>query len=158
MADTRMIFAVQTTDPKPTRLRIRGNVDTPNSVMTIRGRDGRSTVVRGDNSTWTLELAPGDYFIELQVEKWIPGRIEVTPELEAGQRAPIFVHGPPSGLVAVRGGALLIEDPKDPWPPPPPPPPLAASPTLAPDSATWFSEQWRAIRGRLSGPSVSRSM
>jgi hypothetical protein len=165
MALTRMIFAIQMTDPKPTRLRVRGDVGTPAPTMTSLRREGSAPPSVGYvDGSWTMDLDAGDYLIEIQVEDWVPGRLDIVTELTPGQSPPTFVyHGPlpegpsPVGLVAWKATALYIDppessavsDPKDPWPPPPPPPPLRV--TLALGSSSWFTTELAAARTRIAG-------
>ena len=162
MALTRMIFAIQMTDPKPTRLRVSGDVGTPAPAMTIRRRgDSEPSVVGCVDGAWTKDLEAGDYLVEIQVERWIAGRLDIVTELASGQSPPVFVHdGPlprspqPVGLVAWEATVLNMDPPeslagdsKDPWPPPPPP--LRVS--LAPVSAAWFTAELAAARTRIAG-------
>lgn len=156
MALTRMIFAIQMTDPKPTRLRVSGDVGTPAPVMTSLRRGDRepSSVACADGS-WTMDLDAGDYLIEIQVESWVPGRLDIVTELAPGQRPPTFVHhGPrsgspsPGGLAAWAAPALAVDDSKDPWPPPPPP--TAPTATLAQVSSAWFTAELAAARTRIA--------
>lgn len=164
MVLTRMIFAIQMTDPTPTRLRVRGNIGTPAPTMTyLRRGDSKPSSVDCVDGAWTMELAAGDYLVELRVEDWIPGRLDIVAELASGQSPPIFVHhgslpgsSPSVDLAAWEATALYIDPPessalsdsKDPWPPPPPPPPWAP---LAPDSAAWFAAELAAARPRIAG-------
>jgi hypothetical protein len=163
MVLTRMIFAIQMTDPKPTRLRVSGAIGT--SPMTILRRgDSEPSSVGCVDGAWTKDLDAGDYLVEIQVEvgKWVAGPINIVTELGPGQSRPIFVYyGPlsaspePVGLAAWEATALIIdspelsvaEDPKNPWPPPPPPPLRVA---LAPDSAEWFTAKLAAARTRVA--------
>jgi hypothetical protein len=158
MALTRMIFAVQTTDPNPTRLRVRGEIGTPAPVMTyLRRGGGEPSPVGCVDGSWTMDLDPGDYLVEIQVEKWVAGRLDIVADLTPGQNPPIFVRHrpPPVDLAAWEATALYVEppessaigDPKDPWPPPPPPPPQAP---LAPESAEWFADKLTAARTRIA--------
>lgn len=162
MAVTRMILAVQLTDPKPTRLRVRGPVGTPAPAMTCRRRGAATSLPVGCvDGAWTVDLEAGDYLIELRAEAWLAGRIDVTAELAPGQRLPTFVtqgpppHDPRGGLAAWEATALYVDppessataDPKDPWPPPPPPPAMV---TLAPVSSDWFTTELGAARTRIS--------
>jgi hypothetical protein len=153
MALTRMIFAIHVTDTKPTRLRVSGDVGTPAPAMTIlrRGDKEPSSVDCVDGS-WTKDLDAGDYIVEIQVEDWVAGRLDIVTELTSGQRPPAFVyHGPlprrpqPIGLVAWEGTVLYIDDSKDPWPPPPPP----LRVTLGPASAEWFTAALTAAQTRI---------
>ena len=164
MALTRMIFAIQMTDTKPTRLRVSGDVGTPAPAMTSlrRGDSERSSIGRADGS-WTMDLDAGDYLIEIQVEHWVPGRLDIVTVLAPEQSPPTFVYpGPLSqspsqvSLAAWTATALYIDTPesllpgdtKDPWPPPPPP---LATPrvTLAAASAEWFTDKLAAARTRI---------
>jgi hypothetical protein len=110
-----------------------------------------------------MDLAAGDYLVEIQVEKWLAGRLDITAEPTPGQRPPVFVYygalpegSPPDGLAAWEAAALyidppetsIVDDPKDPWPPPPPPPPRIA---LDPVSAAWFTAELAAARARIAG-------
>jgi len=155
MVLTRMIFAIQMTDPKPTRLRVSGEVGTPAPAMTSRRRgDSAPSSVDCVDGSWTMDLDAGDYLIELQVEAWVPGPLEIVIALTPGQRSPTFVdYGPmpdsPSsvGLAAWEATALAIDDSKDPWPPPPPPPLRG---TLAQASAVWFTDELAAARIRVA--------
>ena len=163
MALTRMIFAIQMTDPKPTRLRVSGDVGTPAPMMTsLRRGDSKPSSVGCVDGSWTMDLDAGDYLVEIQVESWIAGRLDIVTELTPGQSPPTFVyHGPlpqspsPVGLAAWKATALYIDPPessavndsKDPWPPPPPPPPGV---TLAPVSAAWFTAELAAARTRIA--------
>ncbi|MGN6110255.1 MAG: hypothetical protein ACTHU0_34445 [Kofleriaceae bacterium] len=163
MALTRMIFAIQLTDPKPTRVRVSGDVGTPAPVMTSlrRGEKEPSSIGCVDGS-WTMDLEAGDYLVEIQVENWVAGRLDIVAELASGQSPPVFVHdeplaesSPPVGLAAWETKTLYIDppassatkDPKDPWPPPPPPPPRV---TLEPISADWFTAELAAARTRIA--------
>jgi hypothetical protein len=171
MALTRMIFAIQTTDPKPTRVRVSGDVGTPAPAMT-RWRRGDSTPapVSCLDGAWTMDLERGDYLVELQAATWVAGRLDIVVELTPGQSPPTFVYqGPPSqspsavGLVAWSATALYVDppessfvaDPKDPWPPPPPP---AVRVTLAQVSAAWFTAELAAARARIAVQSNSKSI
>lgn len=172
MALTRMIFAIQMTDTKPTRLRVSGDVGTPAPVMTSlrRGDSERSSIGYSDGS-WAMDLDAGDYLIEIQVEHWVPGRLDIFTVLAPGQSPPTFVyHGPlppsalPVGLVAWNATALfldppessLVDDSKDPWPPPPPP--LTTPPvTLAQVSSEWFTTELAAARTRIAGQLAGKS-
>jgi len=177
MALTRRIFAIQVTDPRPTRLRVTGDVGTPAPAMTsLRRGDPERSSVGCANASWTMDLGAGDYLIEIQAERWIPGRLAIAAELSPGQSPPTFVYqgasaGSPSpaGLAAWNATALYVDppvssvanDPKDPWPPPPPP--LTAPPvTLAPESSAWFTAELAAARARiaaaLDGKSVPASV
>jgi hypothetical protein len=164
MALTRMIFAIQMTDPKPTRLRVSGDVGTPVPAMTSLRREGNPSSVGCLDGSWTMDLDAGDYLVEIQVEDWVAGRLDIVTELTPGQSPPTFVyHGPlpespsPVGLAAWKATTLYIDppessavsDPKDPWPPPPPPPPLRV--TLALGSAAWFTAELAAARTRIAG-------
>jgi hypothetical protein len=151
-------------DPKPTRLRVSGNIGTPAPAMTIvRRGDSEPSSVNCVDGAWTKDLDAGDYLIEIQVEvgKWLAGPLNIVTELTPGQSQPAFVHyGPlsqspePVGLTAWEAKPLTIDppklsltdDPKDPWPPPPPPPLRV---TLAPVSAEWFTDKLRAARARV---------
>jgi len=166
MVLTRMIFAIQMTDTKPTRLRVSGDVGTPAPAMTILRRGDRDPPPVGCvDGAWTVDLDAGDYIVEIQVkvEDWVAGRLKIVTELTSGQRPPIFVHhGPLPGSplpvdLAVWEAAVLYIDPpelsatgdsKDPWPPPPPPP--LSSGTLAPVSAAWFTAELAAARTRIA--------
>jgi hypothetical protein len=174
MALTRMIFAIQTSDPKPTRLRVTGDVGTPAPAMTrVRRGDSEPFPVDCVNGSWTMDLDAGDYVIKLQVESWVPGRLDIVAELTPGQSPPTFVsYGPlsqspsPVGLAAWTATALYIDSPeslaandsKDPWPPPPPP----LTVTLAPVSSEWFTAElaaaWIRIEAQLAGKSLPASV
>jgi hypothetical protein len=153
MALTRMIFAIQMTDTKPTRLRVTGDVGTPAPTMTsLRREDSKLSSVLCVNGAWTMDLDAGDYLIEIQVEKWVPGRLDIVTELAPGQSPPNFVYyGPqspsPGGLTAWKAPALVVDDSKDPWPPPPP----LSTPTvaLAQISSGWFTTELAAARTRI---------
>ena len=163
MTLTRMIFAIQATDTHPTRLRVRGEIGTPAPAMTrLRHGDREPSSVGCVDGSWTMDLDAGDYLVELQVESWIAGRLDVVAELTPGQRPPVFVYygplpgsSPPIDLAAWEATALYIDppassatgDPKDPWPPPPPPPRVA----LALDSLAWFTVVLTAARTRIEG-------
>lgn len=158
MALTRMIFAIQMTDPKPTRLRVSGDVGKPAPAMTsLRRGDSEPSSVGCVDGSWTMDLDAGDYLVEIQVENWVPGRLDIVTDLTPGQSPPTFVyHGPlpsPVGLAAWEATALYIDSPessavdsKDPWPPPPPPPGV----TLAAPSAAWFTTELAAARTRIT--------
>jgi len=164
MALTRMIFAIQMTDTKPTRLRVSGDVGTPAPTMaSLRRGDSKPSSVGCVDGSWTMDLDAGDYLIEIQVEDWVAGRLDIVTELTPGQSPPTFVyHGPlpespsPVGVAAWKATALYIDPPessavgdsKDPWPPPPPPPPLRV--TLALGSAAWFTAELAAARTRIA--------
>ena len=159
----RMIFAVQMT--KPTRLRVSGNVGAPAPAMTsLRRGDSEPSSVGCVDGSWTMDLDAGDYVIEIQVENWVAGRLDIVTELAPGQSPPTFVyHGPlprsspPVGLAAWKATALYVDPPesstasdsKDPCPPPPPP--TAATPmvTLAQASSEWFTAELAAARTRI---------
>src|SRR3954467_9178744 len=96
MALTRMIFAIQMTDPKPTRLRVSGDVGTPAPAMTsLRRGDSEPSSVSCVDGSWTMDLGAGHYLTEIQVEDWVPGRLDIVTELASGQSPPTFVrHGP----------------------------------------------------------------
>ena len=163
MALTRMIFAIQMTDAKPTRLRVSGDVGTPAPVMTSRRRgDPEPSSVGCVDGSWTMDLDAGDYLVEIQVEDWIAGRLDIVTELTPGQSPPIIVYyGPLSGspqldgLVAWEATVLYVDPPessalgdsKDPWPPPPPPPPRVM---LAAVSAAWFTAELAVARTRVA--------
>ena len=171
MALTRMIFAIQMTDPKPTRLRVRGDVGTPAPAITSRRRgDSKPSSVDCVDGSWTMDLAAGDYLIEIQVEKWVAGRLEIVAELASGQRPPAFVYygplprGPSSiGLSAWEATVLnmdppessYIDDSKDPWPPPPPPL-TTPTVTLAQESSKWFTDELAAARTRIAAQSAGK--
>ena len=175
MALTRMIFAIQLTDTRPTRLRVSGDVGTPAPAMTsLRRGDSEPSSVRCGDGSWRMDLDAGDYLIEIQVENWVPGRLDIVTELAPGQSPPTFVyHGPlpqsPSqvGLAAWTATALYIDPPesslagdtKDPWPPPPPPlvlvPPRV---TLAAVSAEWFTAKLAAARTRIAGQLAGKTI
>jgi hypothetical protein len=154
MTLTRMIFAVQMTDPKPTRLRVSGDVGTPVPAMTsLRRGDSATSSVGGVDGSWTMDLDAGDYLIEIQVKDLIAGRLDIVTELTPGQSPPIFVdHGSlrrspsPDGPVAWQGTPLTFDDSKDPWPPPPTMPMV----TLAPESSEWFTVELAAARTRIA--------
>lgn len=162
MALTRMIFAIQMTDPKPTRLRVSGDVGTPAPAMTLRRRgDSEPSPLGCVDGAWTMDLDAGDYLIEISVENRIAGRPDIVTELASGQRSPLFVYyGPlpqspqPVGLAAweatvrhIEPPVLLAGDSKDPWPPPPPPPPSWVP--LSPISEAWFTAELAAARSRI---------
>lgn len=176
MALTRMIFAIQMTDPQPTRLRVSGDVGTPAPVMTsLRRGDHEPSSVRCVDGAWTMDLAAGDYVIEIQVEHWVAGRLDIVPVLAPGQSPPTFVYyGPlppspsPVGLTAWNTTAVSIDppessiasDPKDPWQPPPRPrltttPPMV---TLAQTSSAWFTGELAAARTRIAGQLAGKSI
>ena len=154
MTLTRMIFAVQMTDPKPTRLRVSGDVGTHAPTMTrLRRGDSAPSSVGCVDGSWTMDLDAGDYLIEIQVEKWVAGRLDIVTELAPGQCPPTFVHyGPlpqnssPVGLAAWKAPALTVDDTKDPWPPPPPSTPTI---TFAQVSSEWFTAVLGAARTRI---------
>lgn len=162
MALTRMIFGIQTT-AAPTRLRVSGKVGTPAPVMTSLHREGTPPSSVGCvDGAWTMDLDAGDHLVEIQVEQWLAGRLDITTEPPPGHRSPIFVYfgplpegSPQDGLAAWETAALridppetsIVDDPKDPWPPPPPPPPRVA---LAPASAAWFTAALAAARARIA--------
>jgi hypothetical protein len=165
MALTRMIFAIQTTDTKPTRLRVSGDVGTPAPVMTsLRRNDSEPASVSCVDGSWTMDLDAGDYVVEIRVEaeQWLAGRLDIVTELTPGQSPPTFIYyGPLPGspqqadLAAWAATALYIDPPvssaigdsKDPWPPPPPPPPRIA---LASVSEAWFVAELAAARTRIA--------
>ncbi|HWU87068.1 MAG TPA: hypothetical protein VN253_07325 [Kofleriaceae bacterium] len=161
MTLTRMIFAIHKTDTNPTRLRVSGNIGTPAPALTYLRRGGREpSSVSCVDGAWTMDLDAGDYLVEIQVEDWVAGRLDVVAELTPGQSPPIFVYygplpgsSPPVDLAAWEAAALYIDppassagDPKDPWPPPPPPPRV----TLAPESAAWFAAELATARARIA--------
>jgi hypothetical protein len=170
MTVTRMIFAVQMTDPRPTRLRVSGDVGTPAPAMTGLRRGGRKPPAIGCvDGSWTMDLDAGDYLVEIQVEHWVPGRLDIVTELAPGQSPPTFVyHGPlpggpsPGGLATWKATALYtdppessaVDDPKDPWPPPPPP--AAPTVTLAQVSSEWFTAELAAARTRIEPQLVGK--
>jgi len=170
MALTRMIFAIQMTDPKPTRLRVSGDVGAPAPAMTsLRRGDREPSSIGCVDGSWTTDLDAGDYLIEIQVENWVPGRLAIVTELAPGQSPPTFVyHGPlppspsPDSLAAWKAPALYtdppelsaIDDPKDPWPPPPPP--TAPMVTLAQISSQWFTSELAAARTRIEPQLVGK--
>jgi hypothetical protein len=170
MALTRMIFAIQVTDTKPTRLRVSGDVGTPAPAMTsLRRGDLESSSIGCIDGSWTMDLDAGDYLIEIQVENWVPGRLDIVTELAPGQSPPTFVyHGPlprspsPVGVAGWKATALYIDspessfvdDPKDPWPPPPPP--TALTVTLAQVSSQWFTAELAAARTRIESQLVGK--
>lgn len=172
MALTRMIFAVQMTDPKPTRLRVSGDVGTPAPAMTsLRRGDSEPSSVGCADGSWAMDLDAGDYLIEIQVEDWVAGRLDIVTELTPGQSPPAFVcHGPlpespsPDGLAAWKATALyvdppessLVDDSKDPWPPPPPP--TTPTVTLAQVSSEWFTAELAAARTRIEGQLAGKSV
>lgn len=161
----RMIFAVQMTDPRPTRLRVSGDVGIPAPAMTcLRRGDREPSSVGCIDGSWTMDLDAGDYLVEIQVENWVAGRLDIVTELSPGQSPPTFVHqGPlprspaPCGLAAWAAPALYVDppessavdDPKDPWPPPPPP--TLSTVTLAQVSSEWFTAELAAARARIEG-------
>jgi len=171
MALTRMIFAIQMTDTKPTRLRVSGDVGIPAPAMTsLRRGDSEPSTVGCVDGSWTMDLDAGDYLIEIQVENWVPGRLDIVTELAPGQSPPTFVyHGPlprsPSlvGLAAWETTALYIDPPessavddsKDPWPPPPPPT-TTTMVTLAQVSSEWFAAELAAARTRIEAQLVGK--
>ena len=162
MTWTRMIFAIQTTDTNPIRLRVSGNIGTPAPAMTYLRRGGREPSPVGCvDGAWTMDLDAGDYLVEIQVEDWVAGRLDIVTELTSGQSPPVFVcdgplpgSSPPVALAAWEATALYIDppessvagDPKDPWPPPPPPPWVP----LAPESAAWFAAELAAAQARIA--------
>ena len=97
MALTRMIFAIQMTDPKPTRLRVSGDIGTPAMTILRRGDSEPSSVNCVDGS-WTKDLDAGDYLVEIQVEvgKWIAGRLDIVTELTTGQSRPAMAISAPA--------------------------------------------------------------
>jgi hypothetical protein len=171
MALTRMIFAIQTTDTKPTRLRVSGDIGTPAPAMTsLRRGDSDPSSVGCVDRSWTMDLDAGDYLIEIQAENWVAGRLDIVTELAPGQSPPTFVyHGPlpqspsPGGLAAWKASALyvdppessLIDDSKDPWPPPPPP--TTPTVTLAQVSSEWFTVELAAARIRIADQLTGKS-
>jgi hypothetical protein len=156
MTLTRMIFAVQMTDSKPIRLRVSGDVGTPAPAMTsLRRGDREPSSISCVDGSWTMDLDAGDYLVEIQVEDWVAGRLDIVTELTPGQSLPTFVyHGPlpgspsPVGLVAWEASALTVDDSKDPWPPPPAP--TAPMVTLAQVSSEWFTAELAAARTRIA--------
>lgn len=172
MALTRMIFAIQMTDAKPTRLRVSGDVGTPAPAMTsLRRGDSKPSSVDCVDGSWTMDLDAGDYLIEIQVEDWVAGRLDIVPELAPGQSPPTFVYcGPlpqspsPGGLAAWKATALyvdppessLIDDSKDPWPPPPPP--TTPTLTLAQISSEWFTAELAAARTRIESQLAGKAI
>jgi hypothetical protein len=168
MALTRMIFAIQMTDPKPTRLRVSGDVGTPTSTMTsLRREDSKLSSVGWVNGSWTMDVGAGDYLIAIQVENWVPGRLDIVTELAPGQSPPTFVYDAPPQRSPLRGGlaawnapAFTINDTKDPWPPPPPP--TAPPVTLALESSEWFTAKlaaaWTWIAAQPAGKSPPASV
>lgn len=164
MALTRMIFAIQMTDTQPTRLRVSGDVGTPAPAMTsLRRGDREPSSIGCVDGSWTMDLDAGDYLIEVQVEHWVPGRLDIVTELAPGQSPATFVyHGPlpgsasPVGLAAWKTMALYIDDSKDPWPPPPPPltTPMV---TLAQVSSEWFTAELAAARTRIESQLAGKS-
>jgi hypothetical protein len=171
MTLTRMIFAVQMTDPKPTRLRVSGDIGTPAPAMTsLRRGDSQPSSVGCVDGSWTMDLDAGDYLVEIRVESWVPGRLDVVTELAPGQRPPTFVYygslpqGPSQvGLAAWTTTTLYIDTPesllasdtKDPCPPPPPP--TAPTVTLAPVSSEWFTAELAAARIRIASQLAGKS-
>lgn len=173
MALTRMIFAVHMTDTQPTRLRVTGDVGTPAPVITSLRRGGceRSSIGCVDGA-WTMDLDAGDYVIEMQVEHWIAGRLDIVTELAPGQSPPTFVYygplspGPsPVGLDAWSATALYIDppessfasDPKDPSPPPRRPSLILPTVTLTQTSSEWFTAELAAARTRIASQLVGKS-
>lgn len=172
MALTRMIFAIQTTDPAPTRLRVRGNVGSPAPTLTcLRRGDSERNSVGWDAGSWEVELQAGDYVVELQAQRWMAGRLDVFAELDAKQAYPIFVRYIPPSLGLVQAGLLawsarevhidpptssIIGDSKDPWPPPPPQLTATTGIPLAPDSAAWFTEQLIAGQNRIKSQTADK--
>jgi hypothetical protein len=170
MALTRMIFAIQMTDANPTRLRVTGDVGTPAPAMTsLRRGDSEPSSIGCVDGSWTMDLAAGDYLIEIQVENWVPGRLDIVTELAPGQSPPTLVyHGPlprspsPDGLAAWQAQALYIDppessafdDPKDPWPPPPPP--TTSTVTLTQVSSEWFTAELAAARVRITSQLIGK--
>jgi len=173
MALTRMIFAIQMTDPKPTRLRVTGDVGTPAPGMTSRRRgDSDPSSVGCVDGSWTMDLDAGDYLIEIQVEDWVPGRLDVVAELAPGQSPPTIVHHGPLargsssvGLAAWGATTLYIDppessfvdDPKDPWPPPPPPL-TTPTVTLAQVSSDWFTAELATARTRIEHQAAGKAI
>lgn len=176
MALTRMIFGIQLTDPRPTRLRVSGNVGTPAPVMTsLRRGDRDPSSVSCVDGAWTMDLGAGDYLVEIQVDHWLAGRLDIVVELAPGQSPPSFVYygpltpGPsPVSLAAWQFTALYVDPPessitndsKDPWPPPPRPlkttmPPMVK---LAQLSSEWFTAELSAARSRISGQLAGKSV
>lgn len=170
MTLTRMIFAIQMTDPRPTRLRVSGDVGTPAPAMTSLRRGDREPPSAGCvDGSWTMDLEAGDYLVEIQVESWVAGRLDIVTELAPGQSPPTFVYpGPlpgspsPDGLAAWEATALyidppessVVDDPKDPWPPPPPP--LTPPVTLAQVSSEWFTAELAAARTRIESQLIGK--
>jgi hypothetical protein len=156
MALTRMIFAIQTTDTRPTRLRVSGDVGTPAPVMTcLRRGDSEPSSVGCVDRSWTMDLDAGDYLVEIQVENWVPGRLDIVTELAPGQSPPTFVspgalpRSPsPGGLAVWAAPVLTVDDSKDPWPPPPPQLTVPTV-TLAQVSSEWFTAELAAARTRI---------
>jgi len=174
MALTRMIFAIQMTDTRPTRLRVTGDVGSPAPVMTSlrRGDRARSSIGCVDGA-WTMDLDAGDYVIEIQVEHWIAGRLDIVTELAPGQSPPTFVYyGPqppspsPVGLAAWNATALYIDppessvaaDPKDPSPPPRPPSLILPTVTLEQASSEWFTAELAAARTRIAAQLAGKAL
>ena len=171
MALTRMIFAIQMTDTKPTRLRVRGDAGTPTPAMTSLRRGGsKPSSVDCVDGSWTMDLDAGDYLIEIQVETWLAGRLDIVTMLTPGQSPPAFVYygriarGPsPIGLAAWEFTAMYIDPPessfvddsKDPWPPPPPPL-TTPTVTLAQVSSGWFTAELAAARTRIEHQSAGK--
>ncbi|MCW5801068.1 MAG: hypothetical protein KIT31_01550 [Deltaproteobacteria bacterium] len=158
MTLTRLIFAIQTTDPSPTRIHVSGDVGTP-AMSCLRRGVGSSSIANVDG-VWTADLDAGDYILELQVETWLAGAMAISVELAVGQTAPNFVYYgpiPPNTtleLAAFDGTSFrtdpplvaAVQDPKDPWPPPPPPRRI----TLATASETWFTTELAAAWNRIA--------
>jgi hypothetical protein len=163
MALTRMIFAIQMTDPKPTRLRVSGDVGVPAPTMTsLRRGDSEPSSIGCVDGSWTMDLDAGDYLIEIQDENWVAGRLDIVTELTSGQSPPAFVYCgplqeslPAVELVAREATTLAVDDSKDPWPPPPPP--TAPMVTLAQDSSDWFTVELAAARTRIAGQLAGKS-
>jgi hypothetical protein len=158
MALTRMIFAIQTTGT--TQLSVRGNIGEPAPAMTsLRRGDTKPSSVPCVDGSWTMDLDAGDYLIEIQVENWVPGRLDIAAKPAPGQCPPTFVyHGPlqqspsPDGLAAWEATALTVDDAKNPWPPPPP---TAPTVTLAQESSAWFTDELVAARTRIEDQLMS---
>jgi len=172
MTFTRLIFAIQTTGPRPTRLCVRGDLGTPAPVMTcLRRGDSAPTSVSYLAGAWEVDLDPGDYVVEIQTEGWPAGRLDVLAEPPAGQQpatvasygaslddsAPALNAWVSAGFYTDPPATSATRDPKDPWPPPPPPPPPAMRITLAAASATWFAAQLSAVWPRTELQRLSKA-
>lgn len=167
MTVIRLVLAIQTSDPKPTRIRIQGDIGT-SAVLSAVSRVGAAPApVPWNGGAWTIDLDADDHLLRLEDEQWTAGRLTIEPLLDVGQAAPVFVSdsvpGTPPGstLTAWLAPATycdppstsLVGDPKDPMPPPPPPPPVV---TLASPSATWLTAALADARSQVQTQLVAR--